>query len=71
MTASSRAGVRDLADRLTFEYAGSLPPGQVLALVFCAERSIGAVGRIPAPRRLEVCEQVVRAVLTSRLTSPS
>jgi hypothetical protein len=67
MTAQTRAGVRDLADRLTLEYAGAIPPGQVLALVFRAERSLVAGGRLPAATRLEVCEQVVRRMLTDRL----
>ena len=51
MTAEIRAGVRDLADRLTLEYAGAVPPGQVLALVFRAERSLGVRGRLPAATR--------------------
>ena len=49
MTAENRVGVRDLADRLTLEYAGAVPPGQVLALVFRAERSLGVRGGLPAP----------------------
>jgi hypothetical protein len=72
MTAQTRAGVRDLADRLTLEYAGAIPPGQVLALVFRAERSLVAGGRrLPAATRLEVCEQVVRRMLTDRLADYS
>ena len=67
MTAENRAGVRDLADRLILEYAGAVPPGQVLALVFRAERSLGVRGCLPAATRLEVCEQVVRRLLTDRL----
>ena len=67
MTAENRVGVRDLADRLTLEYAGAVPRGQVLALVFRAERSLGVRGGLPAPARLEVCEQVVRRLLTDRL----
>ena len=71
MTAQTRAGVRDLADRLTLEYAGAIPPGQVLALVFRAERSLGSGGRLPSATRLEVCEQVVRRMLTDRLAAHS
>ena len=67
MTAEIRAGVRDLADRLTLEYAGAVPPGQVLALVFRTERSLGARRRLPAATRLDVCEQAVRRLLTDRL----
>ena len=67
MPAEIRAGVRDLADRLTLEYAGAVPPGQVLALVFRTERSLGARGRLPAATRLDVCEQAVRRLLTDRL----
>ena len=71
MTAQTRAGVRDLADRLTLEYAGAVPPGQVLALVFRAERSLVAAGRMSPATRLEVCEQVVRRMLTDRLAALS
>jgi hypothetical protein len=71
MTAQSRADVRDLAERLTLEYAGAVPPGQVLALVFRADRSLLAAGRLTAPTRLELCEQVVRRMLTDRLASYS
>jgi hypothetical protein len=67
MSAENRARVRELADRLTLEYADAVPPGQVLALVFRAERSLGTRGRLPAATRLEVCEQVVRRLLTNRL----
>ncbi len=69
MTAHTRAGVRDLAERLTLEYAGALPPGQVLAMVFRADRSLVAAGSLPAPPRLEGCEQMVRRMLTDRLAA--
>ncbi len=71
MTAHTRAGVRDLAERLTLEYAGALPPGQVLAMVFRAERSLGTRSRLPDAIRLEVCEQSVRRMLTDRLAAQS
>jgi len=71
MPAQTRACVRDLADRLTLEYAGAIPPGQVLALVFRTERSLGAGGRLPSANRLEVCEQMVRRMLTDRLAAYS
>ena len=69
MTVHTRTAVRDLADRLTLEYAGAVPPGQVLALVFRADRSLVAAGSLPAPTRLEVCEQVVGRMLTDRLAA--
>lgn len=71
MTVQSRAGVRELAERLALEYAGAFPPGQVLALVFRAERSLGAGGRLSRPARLDLCEQVVRRMLTDRLAALS
>ena len=67
MTAENRVGVRDLADRLALEYAGAVPPGQVLALVFGVDRSLGVRGGLPEATRLEVCEQVVRRLLTDKL----
>ena len=67
MTVKTRAGVRELADRLSLEYAGALPPGQVLALVFRANRSLGTLSGLPGDLRIEVCEQVVRRLLTDRL----
>jgi hypothetical protein len=71
VTAQTRAGVRELADRLTLEYAGALPPGQVLALVFRTERSLVVASRIPPAVRLAVCEQAVRRMLTDRLAARS
>jgi hypothetical protein len=67
MTSATRAGVRELADRLTLEYAGALPPGQVLALVFRADRSLASLGGLPATTRLEICEGVARRLLSDRL----
>jgi hypothetical protein len=67
MTTQSRAGVRELGDRLIHEYAGAIPPGPVLALAFRAERSLVAAGHLSASTRLEVCEHVVRRMLTDRL----
>ena len=45
----------------------AVPPGQVLALVFGVDRSLGVRGGLPEATRLEVCEQVVRRLLTDRL----
>lgn len=63
----TRARVRELAERLTIEYAGAVPPGQVLALVFRADRSLASLGHAADPERIEICENVVRRLLTDRL----
>lgn len=67
MTTGTRAEVRNLADRMSREYAGLLPPGQVLALVFRAERSLVALGELSRPVRVEVCEDVVRRMIAQRM----
>jgi hypothetical protein len=62
-----RSEVRELAERLTLEYSGAIPPGQVLALVFRADRSLASLGHLSVDARIEVCENVVRRLLTDRL----
>lgn len=62
-----RAHRRELADRLLTEYAGALPPGQILALVARTHRLIA---REPGPWSAErgaLCESIVRHHLTRRL----
>ena len=63
----SRSEVRELAERLTLEYSGAIPPEQVLALVFRADRSLASLGHLPVDARIEICEKVVRRLLTDRL----
>jgi hypothetical protein len=69
MTTETRTRVRELADRLTLEYAGALPPAQVLALVFRAHASLVSLRGLPASTRLEICESVARRLLTDRVAS--
>jgi hypothetical protein len=63
----NRSEVRELAERLTMEYSGAIPPGQVLALVFRADRSLASLGNLPVDARIQICENVVRRLLTDRL----
>ncbi len=62
-----RAHRRDLVDQLLTEYAGALPPGQILAIVARTHR---LVSREPGPWSVErgaLCESIVRHALTRRL----
>jgi hypothetical protein len=64
---TNKTSARDLADRLVTEYAGALPPGQVLAIVHRASaRRVGVPGLTPEVR-LELCEQSARRALTDRI----
>lgn len=66
MTLNHRA-IRDLADQLVVEYAGALPPGQVLALVY---RTAHRLSRLPgaAPDwQSGTCEELVRHALSERV----
>jgi hypothetical protein len=62
-----RDQLRDLAERLVLEYAGSLPPGQVMAAVYRSHRSVTGVHPAADSGRLSLCELVARAALTERL----
>lgn len=62
-----RVLLRQLADRLIVEYAGILPPGQVLAAVFRANQSLARNGGVTGEPRLLLCESVVRQALTRRV----
>lgn len=64
-----RSGVRELADLLIVEYAGALPPGQVLALVVRAERSLARLPELPAQTRLLMCEALVRRLIADRVVA--
>ena len=65
----SRTGCRELADLLILEYAGALPPGQVLALVVRAERSLARLHELPADTRLLMCESLVRRLIADRVVA--
>lgn len=64
-----RALLRQVADRLIGEYAGILPPGQVLAVVFKANHSVGLQRSIARESRLALCEQFARELLSQRVAA--
>lgn len=53
-----------LTDRLTHEYAGSVPPGQVLAAVLRADRMLAYCD--DGPDRMALCEMLVRRRLAEQ-----
>ena len=60
-------GLMDLAEQLCCEYAGALPPGQIMALVFRANHMVATQPALTAEVRLTTVEAVVRRLLTERL----
>lgn len=62
-----RAAVRDLAERLAEEYAGSLPPGRVLAIVFRTAHQLSRVPSLTEQDRLDLCERAVLGALVTRV----
>jgi hypothetical protein len=67
----SRAACRELADRLSVEYCGAVPPGQVLAIVFRTAHRLAAVSALSPETRLEECEAAARRALTERICGPA
>ena len=63
--------LRRVADRLVAEYAGLLPPGQVLATVFRANHSLGGNVGISGESRPSLCESFAREVLARRVRGGS
>jgi hypothetical protein len=61
---SPRAQVRDLALRLADEYAGEVPAGRVLALVFRTECGLARLMAVTDSSRLALCETLVRGRLS-------
>jgi hypothetical protein len=59
----SRDSRQLVADRLILEYAGSVPPGQVLSAVLRVDR---LVGRYDGPDRVALCESMVRRRLAEQ-----
>lgn len=53
---------RELTEQLIVEYAGAVPPGQVLSTVVRADHLLVA-SHLGAERRLATCEVVVRRAL--------
>jgi len=54
-----RTARHELADRLIVEYAGAVPPGQVLACVLRADRVLASYPPNDQAR-LALCEELVR-----------
>jgi hypothetical protein len=68
-THTGRAEVRELADRLVTEYAGTVPTGQVLALVHRTAGRLAAVPGLSLEVRLEICEVAARRTLADRIAT--
>lgn len=70
MTSQWRNQRRELTARMQLEYAGALPPGQVLAAVTRAELLVARTHEEPwSSDRQDVCETIARHLLTLRLAS--
>lgn len=61
---ASREQCRILADRLMVEYAGAVPPGQVLAAVFRAHHGLIHHADLTPAARIAICESSARRALT-------
>jgi len=61
-----RTAVRDLAERLVVEYAGAIPAGQVLAIVFRTAGRLAGVRDLSPDAWLDTCEVAVRRALADR-----
>ena len=64
-----REAVRELADRLVTEYAGAMPPGQVLALVYRTAGRLAGLTDLAPEARLVLCEDVARRALVDRIAT--
>ena len=62
-----RADIEALIRRLTVEYAGALPPGQIVAAVVRAQRQVVRGGSPWSEERSSLCETLAREQLTRRL----
>lgn len=60
---------RDLAERLIVEYAGSVPPGQILAAVTRAHRLIRSTRLGRSNGEMALCEAVARRSIADRIIS--
>jgi hypothetical protein len=66
-----RVQLQELTDRLIVEYAGALPPGQVVAAVVRAQRLVGRDQRPWSPERIALCETFARQRLSLRVSRPA
>jgi hypothetical protein len=62
-----RALLQQLTDRLIVEYAGALPPGQVLAAVVRAERLVRREDHHWTSAQASLCERLARQRLTRQV----
>ena len=65
-----RRHLRQLTERLMVEFWGALPPGQVLAAVYDANKLLGRWAADPE-RRVVACEIIARQLLVERLAEPT
>jgi hypothetical protein len=66
---STHHAVHALADQLVVEYAGALPPGQVLALVYRTAHRLAHLPSAGPDWQTGTCERLVREALTERLAT--
>lgn len=66
-TWNRRTERRDLADRLMVEYAGAVPPGQILAAVTRAHRIVTSTGQGRSTSEMDMCEALARRTLADRI----
>lgn len=62
-----RERCRALADQLIVEYAGAVPPGQVLATVVRAHHALARHLGLTVDARMSLCESSARQSLTGRI----
>jgi hypothetical protein len=61
-----RRGIVDLAGRLVSEFAGRLVPGQVMRMVYLADRLV-VRSAASADEPVVLCEQIARRLLDDRV----
>lgn len=66
MSPTHRA-VHDLADQLVVEYGDTLPPGQILALVYRTAHSLAHLPGAGTAWQSGACEELVRRALSERI----
>lgn len=67
---SHRRSIVELASRLVTEFAGVLVPGQVMRLVYQADRLVLRSVR-SGDDRVVLCERIARQLLSDRVTRES
>lgn len=67
----TRRCLRELTESLMVEYAGALPPGQVIATVTRASKLVSRSGPFAPRRHVDMCADLVRNMLTERICRES